>query len=255
MHTLRCYLVLTFFAFTVAGTAHGGPITQTFFVDSALSGYTITGSASDSLGNVLPLAEQSPGSMIARFSGYLTVEYELGGALTILDSSFTSIDAGTAEPFGTPASTAYKTTGPGGTLFVAQRGLNNEFAGTTPLAADGQFSVSNLSYAWTSGDIDYVLSPFSAKSTFLLTNLFYPYPPGLTGSLDEDAAGGPRITFDIAGGGPLRGLQGHNLNLQWTGSVTAVAVPEASSMALAGIGAMCVLGWRYCQRRAMSSRG
>jgi hypothetical protein len=244
MHKLRAYVVLIISALTLTGTVHAGPITRTFVVDSSLSSYTITGSASDPLGNVLPLAEQSPGSMTARFSGYLTVEYELGGDLQILDSSFTSIDAGSAQPFGTAASTAYQATGPGGTLFVAQRGLNNEFAGTTPLATDGQFSVSNFSYAWTSGDIDYGLSPFSPKSTFLLTNLFYPYPPGLTGNLDEDAVGGPRITFDIAGGGPLRGLQGHNLNLQWTGTVTAVAVPEASSFSLGIAGVAVLLLWR-----------
>lgn len=225
------------------------PVTQTFVIDATRSGYTIGGTSIDSLGNSFPLVEQFPGSMSTQLTGFLTVTYDYGGTLNIVTSSVESLDDKMSQPLGALASWAVKSDTPLGLYEAAQRDVVNEITGVTSLSSDGSFSASSFQTRWLSGKIDYSYLPFGTESVVFRQDVLLPWPPGLEGVLADNPFGRPEIVFDLAGASTLVRRDSSRLNLQWTGSIAAVAVPEASSITLLSIGASCLAAWRMRKPR------
>ncbi len=230
-------------------TAQGSPITQTFLIDSSLSTYSISGSILDA-----DMTAQAPGSLTTFLSGYLTVEYELGGTFTILESSIIPIQNGVFLPFNAPAANAFAASTNDGTIFGAVRNVSSYIGGSTTMDANGAFSASELTLSYDSFKID-VLSPQWGYVPFSLpSNVPFPLFPGLMGQLHTNTPNGPRLEFDVASGGPLTLGENPVGLMNFQGTIVAVAVPEASSLVMMATAGLSMAGYGLMRKRCIRAR-
>lgn len=241
LHLLRCSALTMILLVFACSEADAAMLTRTFVIDPNLSGYSVSGTWTDTLGNSVPLLEQAPESMTAHMAGELTVQYELGGTITFLGGQIRTLDQpGPFIPFGTPANVAYQATRNAGTTFVAQREFNTRIVGSTSLGPAGSFITAGLTTDFNSGRIEYTVPGQTGASQLQLAGVSIPFDSDLSGFLDSDASGGPQITIPFSAG-TMFSLDG-NVEGRFEGTIVAQAVPEPSSLALIVMGTVCFSG-------------